>query len=308
MNNQVQKALVANHESKKIEFKSEFDPSSAQDWCEIIKDIIALSNSGGGVIVFGLDDSGQCTGYDIAPLANTDTADITNKIAKYIGDQFSNFELQVHRKDDTPVLVMVIEESRIPYVFRKPGTYNVDGKSQKTAFKEGSVYFRHGAKSSPGNTNDLRRSFERELDRVKKSWLSDINKVVKAPQTSEVLVVPKDIQKTAGGAAAIIRLTDDPNAPTYGQLDHDVTHPYRQKELIERVKAVLPEGVRFNAYDVTSIWYAHNIGDHSEFFHSPKFGSTQYSEGFVDWIANSYDDDHAFFAQARQTHYAIKHS
>lgn len=307
MNKHVEKGLTADRESKYIEFKSEFDPTSRQAWCEIIKDILAITNSGGGVIFFGLDDTGQPTGNDVGALANTDPADITNKIARYIGDEFSGFELQTHEKGGTSILALVIEGSRIPYVFRKPGTYPVDDKTQKTAFKEGSVYFRHGAKSAPGTTTDLRRSFEKELKRVRKSWLSDVTKVSKAPEDSKVLVIPKDRQMSAGGAAAVIRLTDDPNAPTYGQIDPDTTHPYRRTELVERVRQKLPQDLRFNTYDVTSIWYAHNIGDHSEFFHTPKFGSNQYSEGYVDWIVRSYEDDHSFFDKARQIHYEMKH-
>ena len=46
----IEKSITATHESKYIEFKSEFDINSKQDWCEVIKDIIAISNSGGGVL------------------------------------------------------------------------------------------------------------------------------------------------------------------------------------------------------------------------------------------------------------------
>ena len=79
------------------------------------------------------------------------------------------------------------------------------------------------------------------------------------------------------------------------------------QELIERVRERLPEGVQFTTYDATSIWYAHNIGDHTEFFHSPKFGSKQYSEGYVDWIVDSYNSDKNFFKDARRFHYDMKH-
>jgi len=34
-------------ESASADFKSSFDPQSKQDWCELIKDIVAMSNSGG---------------------------------------------------------------------------------------------------------------------------------------------------------------------------------------------------------------------------------------------------------------------
>jgi hypothetical protein len=39
---------VVDGESTTLDFKSSFDPDSKQDWCELIKDMLAMSNSGGG--------------------------------------------------------------------------------------------------------------------------------------------------------------------------------------------------------------------------------------------------------------------
>jgi schlafen family protein len=306
MDKLIEKALVATRETKFIEFKSEFDITSKQAWCEVIKDIIAISNSGGGVIAFGLNDIGEPTDYDATGLLGIDSADITNKISKYIGSQFSDFDILEKQKDGHTIALMHIEGAAIPIVFKKPGTYSIDSK-QQTAFKEGSVYFRHGAKSAPGNTEDLHRSFQKELDRVKKSWLNDIGKIVKAPKESEVVVVPKLVQQSASGAAALIRLTTDANAPVYGTIDFDISHPYRQKELIAKVKEKLPEHVTFNSYDVISIWYAHEISNHPEFHHTPHFSGTQYSDAYVEWIVSNHESNRDFFSLARARHYEIKH-
>lgn len=107
---------------------------------------------------------------------------------------------------------------------------------------------------------------------------------------------------------APIRLTTDPNAPAYRKIDPDITHRHRQKELIKEVKKNLAKGVVFNSYDVISIWYAHDIEKHPGFFHTPKFGSTQYSEAYVSWIVDRYKKDNEFFTKSRTKHYAIKHS
>lgn len=76
------KAIKAKKESKYIEFKECFDPESAREWCELIKDIVAIGNSGGGVILFGVDDSGRPNAIDRSALVNLDPADIANKISK----------------------------------------------------------------------------------------------------------------------------------------------------------------------------------------------------------------------------------
>jgi hypothetical protein len=41
-------------ESATVDFKESLDPGSKQDWCELIKDIVAMTNSGDGCIVIGL--------------------------------------------------------------------------------------------------------------------------------------------------------------------------------------------------------------------------------------------------------------
>lgn len=55
-------ALSAKRESKTVDFKSSFDPESNGDWCELIKDFVAIANSGGGVILIGVADDGTASG------------------------------------------------------------------------------------------------------------------------------------------------------------------------------------------------------------------------------------------------------
>ncbi|HTP10997.1 MAG TPA: ATP-binding protein, partial [Anaerolineae bacterium] len=148
-------------ESASIEFKEAFDTSSVQDWCEIIKDIVAIANTDGGVIVFGLKDNGEPIEKDISHLFSLDPADVTNKIHKYTNFQFAQFELHICEKSGHKLLAMAIQHVLLPIVFEKPGTYDIGGGRQKTAFSAGTVYFRHGAKSEPGNTHDIRNAFEK---------------------------------------------------------------------------------------------------------------------------------------------------
>lgn len=42
--------LAAKRESKHVEFKESFDPTASADWCELIKDVVAIGNSGGGYL------------------------------------------------------------------------------------------------------------------------------------------------------------------------------------------------------------------------------------------------------------------
>ena len=53
------KIATAEDETADLDFKSAFDPASTRDWCELVKDIVAFANSGGGCIVFGVNDDGS---------------------------------------------------------------------------------------------------------------------------------------------------------------------------------------------------------------------------------------------------------
>ena len=48
------RAARARREGRRVEFKERFDPASTAEWCELLKDMVALINSGGGVLVIGV--------------------------------------------------------------------------------------------------------------------------------------------------------------------------------------------------------------------------------------------------------------
>ena len=68
-------AAVATSESRFVEFKQSLDPSSLRDWCEIIKDIVAITNSGGGIILIGLTDDGKLSNDDVSIVLSLDPED-----------------------------------------------------------------------------------------------------------------------------------------------------------------------------------------------------------------------------------------
>jgi len=185
----VRRALNAKRESKYIEFKQDFDPDCAGEWCEVIKDIVAIANSGGGIIVFGLDNSGTPTRVSLTKLAQIDPADIGNRISKYTGPISLEFEIREVMKNGATLHCFLIQGVSIPIVFLKPGTYDAGSGKQKSAFGAGTVYFRHGAKSEPGTTDDIRNAIERQLEVIRRSWLKGVRKVVQAPQGSQIVAL-----------------------------------------------------------------------------------------------------------------------
>ncbi|MCX6832440.1 MAG: putative DNA binding domain-containing protein [candidate division Zixibacteria bacterium] len=293
------KALAAQRESRQIEFKESLDVASDQAWCEMIKDFIAIANSGGGIILFGLNSRGEPTGNDLTTLRMIDPATITDRIHRYAQTSVPDFEICEAEKAGHTLLGWLIKPSAIPTVFAKPGTFAIEGGKQRTAFGQGTVYFRHGAKSEPGTTEDIASALERKLESIRRDWLAGVRKVVQAPAGSQVSVLPPDVRQSDSPDAAPIKITDDPAAPAYRLVDPDSSHPFRQKEVMSEVRKQLPAGSEFNSYDVVAIRHVHGIDDNLKFSYKPKFASRQYSESFVAWLVSQAQADPEFFKKAR---------
>lgn len=306
MNPPVKKALKAKRESRYVEFKLTFDPHSSQDWCELLKDFAAIANSGGGVVLVGVDNQGRATGEDLMPILELDPVSISDKLHRYTDAHFANFGIHEGRKNGKRVAAIKIGPAFPPIVFTKPGTYPVNQDRQKTAFARGTVYFRHGAKSEPGNSNDLRAVLEREMENVRKTWLNDVRKVVRAPAGSQIAVLPPTIRHADAPEERPIQIVNDPTAPAYRVVDFDKTHPFRGKEAIAEINRRLPEGAVFNSFDLQCVRRTHLTDKRDEFVHKHKFGPPQYSQSFVDWVVRHFIRDRQFFNKARDKYRSAK--
>jgi hypothetical protein len=313
-------------ESGAADFKSSFDPSSKQEWCELIKDIVAMANSGGGIIIVGVDDDGNSlANANIQPILAVDPADVTNRIHSYTDQHFAAFEIFQSVRRGNPVAVIEIGSSDIPIVFTAHGGYGVPG-GQKTAFVKGSVYFRHGAKSEPGTTDDLRQALERRLSQVKGFWLDGIGKIMAAPAGSDVQIVQRAVKledsaeampvrlTTESGAATMgiasvalqdapnavaIRLTNDEGAPTLSVMQADKLYPHRLKELVAKLNLRIGGQNNVSTHDLLCVRRVHNIDEDPMFSYKAQFSPRKYTDACIDWLSGRFVEDSNFFKHAR---------
>jgi hypothetical protein len=241
------------------------------------------------VILVGVRRDGSPSGADVPPLS---AGVLRSAIERYTGTEFRDVEVATVERGGVAVTAVVVgsaHEAPIPYV--------ANGAS--------AFYARHGAKSAPATQADLRRFIDRRVKELRREWLSGIRQVVTAPRGSEIVAIERT-EDEEGEAA--IRITTDKNAPLFRAVDWDVTHPYRQKELLQEVNALLPDDAEINAYDMQSVRRVHEIDDRTrpDFVHRPRFGYFQYSPQFVDWLVEQYRRDPAFFATARQRYYELR--
>jgi hypothetical protein len=304
------RAAVAKRESKYVEFKEQLDPADDGEWLEVTKDLAAIANTGGGVIVIGVRNDGSLSGLDVTTVLALDNATICDKLASYLGEDFDAFEVSSVDRDGGSVAAIVIGAAEeVPLTFVKPGTYPDPQRPtthQKSAFGRG-PYFRHGAKSEPATREDLRLFINRRLDAIRDEWLGGIRRVMAAPEGAEIVAIERSEDEQG---ELSIRITTDENAPLYRAVDWDDTHPYLQKELIPKVEQRLPAGVTFNSYDMLSVRRSRDVDEntHPEFVHLPRHGYYQYSDAFADWLVDQYTRDNDFFADARQRYYELTHA
>lgn len=107
-----------------------------------------------------------------------------------------------------------------------------------------------------------------------------------------------DIDLSTGSGGVPTRIVQVPK-------DSSATHPLRQKDVIEEMRATFP---RINQYDIQSVNETHKIKSKSEYFYQGKVpGSpSQYSQDFVNWITEQYKRDPKFFDRARARRKASK--
>jgi hypothetical protein len=297
----IDEALSAARETRAVEFKEEFDPADRRSLCETLKDVLAMANSGGGVILVGVDGQGRPTGGDVRRLLDTDPADLANKLAAFTGRDFDGLAVRSHTKGGKVVATVEVGEAKTPLVPVRPGTYEKERGKQERAFSVGVVYVRHGAKSEPATSNDLERVIERRLREVRAFWLKGVRRVAEAPPESVVTVAPRPVRIVSEAAAAApVRITTDPAAPAVALADPDKTHPHRQKELLAAVNARLrPLGAKANGYDVRAALAVQGWERDLAYTWKAEHGPRKYSEALADWLVKEVSKDRHFLRKTR---------
>jgi hypothetical protein len=292
-------------EGTHIDFKSKIDWTNDGEVIELIKDIIAIANSGGGCVLLGTNDDGTKNSDFNNDIHAIDNSVIVNRIRKYTNLEYDGFEiLNITRMGEMTFCILIMPSNK-PIVFEKPGTYPNpnDPIKQKTAFGQGTIYFRHGSKSETCNNVDLTSFIDKELERIKDSWLGNIRKVVEAPIGHVVQMLPPNVIMKETNDATAIRITDDVDAPVYKIENPDNICPFRQKDIVNKINEKHRLEEKINQYDIQAIIHVFVI-DNSKpnFYYKSLYGPKQYSQAFVDWILGEHIKDTMFFHKTREAY------
>ena len=157
------------------------------------------------------------------------------------------------------------------------------------------------------NDKVLRRTLGRDTADFLAEYCAKIRQEFSDLQHHNEFLIPIDyklvLTKKAG--AADIELTVGPTSGQHSQVilkptDPSISHPLRQKDLVARFNAEMPES-NINPYDIQCINQVHGTKRRTEFFYRGKVPGSpgQYSEAFLTGLLTCYRGNSDFFKKAR---------
>jgi hypothetical protein len=124
--NQMNELLTPMSESKSVELKRWFDPTSIEGICKILKSIVALKNINGGRLIIGINDNGEFD-YECIDLFNKyKSDDIQKMISDYVYETFEIVLFKYMKNDLKAVIITIPPGFETPVLFKKD--LEIEGK------------------------------------------------------------------------------------------------------------------------------------------------------------------------------------
>lgn len=138
------------------ECKADFD-GTKRSKARLAKEVVALANSTGGCLVYGVDVSGNAIGIDGSTVKALDPARVGDYLRSYINDQPVSLEvLVVVEGDATLVIIDVALAARTPIVMERDGNVG-EGDRREQLFRSGEVIVRDHTQAHPASRKDFDR-------------------------------------------------------------------------------------------------------------------------------------------------------
>jgi len=173
-------------EGRDLDYKLNFDPSSPKAWAGLIKDLVAMANSGGGKIIFGRDET-RMDGITEEIVKDLDSARLADKLAKFTAPAQIYIRHEQEKLDNGRyILTIIVEPSEYPVVMARDGNWP---DIKKAVFRKGDIWIRHSSKTERATYEDLREWIERAKQRERERILSRLKTVINAPEGAKVEII-----------------------------------------------------------------------------------------------------------------------
>ena len=208
-----------NEESEDFEQKSLFSGND-KEWFGLVKTIVAISNTRGGIIKIEKLEGVNPNEFD--------TAKIDDKVNSFISPRIHNITT---KKSNGNTTILIPNSPAKPHIFIKRASYkNLSPPPQYiTEFYEGQIWVRHSGKNAWISKDDFDRMFKEKLD----EFLKNINIIANQfPVSAKELKVVES--KDSDGAMPIRLSESSESMPVLLQkekVDPNIDFPYNAKEI-----------------------------------------------------------------------------
>jgi hypothetical protein len=281
-----------------------FDFTSDVEWCELLLDIVATANSGGGTIRLELDRARAS-----ATMAALSVHALVDRLAQYTDAPFDDIAIPMPANATNGTMDIAVGPAEFPISFRRSAPRAAASRldQSESVFSTGKFYFRRGDHSMPGTSADLQAFFLQKLDCLRRRWLRRIRRVILSP--IETATATRRREKTTVPPGPVenlqpVRIVTDPAAPALQPQHVDRLFPWRQKDLVHELNQRLGRRV-LTTYDIQAVRRQHNLDARPDFvFHLPGAGR-RYSPAVADWMMDEYARNPAFFQKAHAADQAM---
>jgi hypothetical protein len=155
----LQRLLAIGAEGPHLDYKRMIDLSKTRDTVELAKDLGAMMEQGGHLVI-GADSAGNpIGGLDTRTAGLLDEATIRDKMRKYIPEPFEIYSAVHEYAGVTMAVIQVLPHVHGCCVFRADGQYQDarDPKKTLTVFQHSTIFVRHGSQSTRATGEDMAR-------------------------------------------------------------------------------------------------------------------------------------------------------
>jgi len=177
-----ERLIYQGFESKNLDYKSPMGWDANTDSTRgLVKDIVAMANSGGGHIIIGVDDGCKPIGLFKSQLDSFDSSKIGDYVNNYIDPPVNITVIKKNiEKDKKDFVIIVIPDfPEIPHLCKK----NFDNTRNKPLFHEGDIFVRNDNNESVKikTAHDMRTIINSSVLKSRDTVADFISKIFKSP-------------------------------------------------------------------------------------------------------------------------------
>ena len=180
-------------EGKNQDYKVTFDVSSEKTKVDLVKNIVAIANSGGGRIIVGRDETRK-PGIDKAVTLVLDSARLCDFTERYIVP--ARIELAhetTQLRNGKYIHVIEMAPAQYPIVMSRQGDWKgADSKKDRPLFLKGDIWTRHSSKTERVTSQDIQSWIEDVKQQEREALLERITMLANLPEGATIEVVTSE--------------------------------------------------------------------------------------------------------------------